>query len=100
MKHITPKEAFEKMTQEGYVYLDVRTPEEFAAGHPKGAINIPIFLSMPEGRQFNPKFLEWVQQTFSIDKKLVVGCQSGGGPPPRWGNFFPPTKPPLLYFSF
>jgi rhodanese-related sulfurtransferase len=28
--------------QEGATILDVRTPEEFRSGHPKGAINIPL----------------------------------------------------------
>lgn len=78
LKHIPPKEAFAKIQKEGFVYLDVRTPEEFFAGHPKDAINIPIFLKTPAGRQFNSNFLAQVQEKFSKTTKLVVGCQSGG----------------------
>lgn len=75
--HITPKEAFEKV-QGGYVYLDVRTSQEFQSGHPKGAVNIPIFIVSPAGREFNPNFLALVKEKFAGNTKLVVGCQSGG----------------------
>lgn len=77
MKHITPRNAFERM-QEGFTYLDVRTTEEFKKGHPKGAINIPVFIAGPSGREFNPNFLALVKEKFDKNAKLVVGCQSGG----------------------
>ena len=41
MKHLSPKETYALM-QHGIVYVDVRTPEEFAEGRPSGAINIPV----------------------------------------------------------
>lgn len=41
-RQITMEDAVSLMEQEsGYIILDVRTPEEFAAGHIPGAINIP-----------------------------------------------------------
>ena len=40
----TPQEAFETLRQRpDAVYLDVRTEDEFAAGHPAGARNAPVF---------------------------------------------------------
>ena len=75
--NITPKEAYQK-TKEGSAYLDVRTAEEFAAGHAKGAVNVPLFFKTPAGRQFNPDFLKQVQKQFSAGNPLVVGCYSGG----------------------
>lgn len=75
--HINPKEAFQKI-EEGFVYLDVRTPEEFQNGHAKNAVNIPIFIATPAGRQFNPNFLALVQEKFPKTTKLVIGCHSGG----------------------
>ncbi|MBQ8213156.1 MAG: rhodanese-like domain-containing protein [Clostridia bacterium] len=43
-EQITPAEAKALMDgEEGYIILDVRTPEEFAAGHIAGAILIPDY---------------------------------------------------------
>ena len=43
-EQITPDEAKTLMdSEEGYIILDVRTPEEFAAGHIAGAILIPDY---------------------------------------------------------
>lgn len=49
------------------VYVDVRTPEEFAAGHVTGAINIPhseMAQRYPELEQYG-------------DKELLLYCRSG-----------------------
>jgi rhodanese-related sulfurtransferase len=64
---ISPIEAHDKMTREGYAYVDVRTPEEFAAGRPAGAINIPI----------GDGFVEAVLSRFAKDAPLVLGCRTG-----------------------
>ena len=41
-RQITMEEAVKIMSEENnYIILDVRTPEEYAAGHIPGAINIP-----------------------------------------------------------
>ena len=43
-EQITPAEAKVLMdSEDGYIILDVRTPEEFAAGHIAGAILIPDY---------------------------------------------------------
>ena len=60
------------------VYLDVRTEEEFEAGHPTGAINIPVMFMIPGRPQPNPDFLTVAEKTLPKGKKLVVGCLSGG----------------------
>jgi rhodanese-related sulfurtransferase len=64
-------------TQEGWKYLDVRSVEEFAAGHPPGAWNVPIFHRGPLGMTPNEDFVAVVSRTFAKDTKLVVGCASG-----------------------
>jgi rhodanese-related sulfurtransferase len=68
MKRVTPAEA-QKLQDEGWTYLDVRSESEFEAGHPPGAINVPINVG---------DFLSAVAQRFKKDSKLVVGCQAGG----------------------
>jgi rhodanese-related sulfurtransferase len=62
------------------VYLDVRSPEEFAQGHPAGAFNVPLaFLEPGRGpSQPNPEFLQVAGRHFPTDTILLVGCLSGG----------------------
>eukprot|EP00878_Enallax_costatus_P016234 GHUV01017027.1.p1 GENE.GHUV01017027.1~~GHUV01017027.1.p1 ORF type:complete len:103 (+),score=28.02 GHUV01017027.1:529-837(+) len=59
-------------------YLDVRTPEEFAAGHAVGAVNIPFWFKTADGMVPNPDFVTKVQEAFpNTQEALVVGCRSG-----------------------
>lgn len=64
--------------EQGYTYADVRTPEEFIAGRPPGAVNIPFMLRTLEGMQPNPEFLQAWKETFpDPTAPIVVGCKSG-----------------------
>jgi rhodanese-related sulfurtransferase len=74
---ISPQEASEKLA-EGWAYVDVRTSEEFEAGHPAGALNIPIAHAGAGGMVPNPDFIAVVSATFPKDGKIVVGCKAGG----------------------
>ncbi len=74
---ISVKEASEKLA-EGYTYVDVRTTEEFEAGHPPGAVNVPIALSAPGGMAPNPDFGRAMAARFAKDARLVIGCKTGG----------------------
>ena len=64
----------------GYIYLDVRTVEEFAAGHVPGAWNIPLLVRNDASPVWttNDRFLPIVKANLSPDARLVVGCRSGG----------------------
>ena len=67
-EQITPAEAKALMdSEDGYVILDVRTPEEFAAGHIAGAVLIPDY--------------EIGEKAESIltdkDQLILVYCRSG-----------------------
>ncbi len=73
---ITPKEASEKLAQ-GYTYVDVRTVEEFEAGHPEGAVNVPIALASAGGMAPNADFARVMKAAFAKDAKIVVGCKAG-----------------------
>jgi len=65
------------MHEEGYLYVDVRSIEEFDAGHPAGAYNIPLMLTGASGMQVNADFLSVFVAYFPKDAKLIVGCKTG-----------------------
>lgn len=62
---------------EGYIFLDVRTEEEFRQGHAPGAYNLPWAFTANHGMQPNPDFLAQVKALFPTDSKLVIGCAGG-----------------------
>jgi rhodanese-related sulfurtransferase len=81
IRQTTPPEAHETLKQHpDAVYLDVRTEEEFKAGHPAGARNVPILFLDPATREatLNPDFVTVVERNFPRTTKLIVGCQMGG----------------------
>jgi rhodanese-related sulfurtransferase len=61
------------------VYLDVRSEPEFEAGHPAGALNVPISHLDAAGRPvLNSTFVADVERVVPKTTKLIVGCQVGG----------------------
>ncbi|XP_057808310.1 thiosulfate sulfurtransferase 16, chloroplastic-like isoform X1 [Salvia miltiorrhiza] len=72
-----PVRVANELLQAGHRYLDVRTTEEFSAGHVVGAVNVPFMLRRGTGMARNPKFLEEVSTHFSKDDEIIVGCQLG-----------------------
>ena len=78
-ENLDPAQAHDRLqSDEGWTYLDVRTEEEFAAGHPPGAYNIPLLFRGPAGMQPNPDFVSQVSRHFEKDTRLVVACKAGG----------------------
>ncbi|MED6217413.1 hypothetical protein PIB30_017474 [Stylosanthes scabra] len=67
------------LIQNGHVYLDVRTVEEFEKGHvdAEKIINIPYMFNTPQGRVKNPEFLKEVSSACKKEDHIIVGCQSG-----------------------
>ncbi|MCL7029482.1 hypothetical protein MKW94_007116 [Papaver nudicaule] len=66
-----------ELVQAGHYYLDVRTSEEFTAGHPPGAVNVPYLLKYGDDSTKNPNFVEEVSKLFKEDADIVVGCLRG-----------------------
>jgi phage shock protein E len=56
----------EAIIKDGAYLVDVRTPAEFANGHAKGSVNIPLDQVASQLSKFKNK------------KNIVVCCQSGG----------------------
>jgi rhodanese-related sulfurtransferase len=79
VKEITPRQAHDLLAANtDAVYIDVRTEREFTAGHPQGAVNIPVALPDPaRGMVMNLDFVGVVEKNFSKEKKIIVGCQAG-----------------------
>jgi rhodanese-related sulfurtransferase len=77
IKAVNPEEAAE-LLKLGHVYVDVRSEPEFEAGHPEGALNVPLLNAGPVGLVPNPDFLTVMEQAFGKDEPLVIGCKAGG----------------------
>lgn len=75
---LSPQSAQEKLNDPSapVVYLDVRTVDEFKAGHPVGAVNVPV---MKVIGQVSADFVQDVKEAISTDSKptLLVACKSG-----------------------
>ena len=79
IRQTTPLEAYETLQRDPRaVYLDVRTSEEFAAGHPERAVNVPVLFFRGGGSSPNPEFVATVRRFLATDTPVLVGCQAGG----------------------
>lgn len=72
-----PVRVAHELLQAGHRYLDVRTAEEFSAGHAAGAVNVPYMFRLGSGMTKNPNFVEEVLAIFGKDDEIIVGCQLG-----------------------
>ncbi|CAK7355631.1 unnamed protein product [Dovyalis caffra] len=81
-----PVRVAHELLQAGHRYLDVRTPEEYSAGHAAGAINIPYMYRVgsvfKSGGQDREAF--WLSvQILHVDRnksriiRMTMGCQLG-----------------------
>ncbi len=63
-----PDDELKRLLGSGAKVVDVRTPEEFARGHVKGAVNVPL------------RDIDLRIESIAADKDapLLVHCQSGG----------------------
>ena len=69
VKDVTVEQAVTKMKKDPkIVVVDIRTPEEYATGHIKGAINIDML-----GKDFAEKLGK-----LDKDKTYLMHCKSGG----------------------
>jgi rhodanese-related sulfurtransferase len=77
---MSPVEAYEALKSDPTArYLDVRTEGEFEAGHPAGALNVPVIAVDPATSRpaANPDFVATVERHVPRTTKLLIGCQSG-----------------------
>ncbi|SDI58066.1 rhodanese-like domain-containing protein [Mucilaginibacter sp. P25] len=62
----SPSVDLESLIKDGAFLVDVRTPGEFAGGHAKGSVNIPLDQLPQQLSRLRNK------------KSIIVCCQSGG----------------------
>lgn len=62
---------------EPWIYLDVRTVEEFEHGHVPGAHNVPVAFRTGGGMELNAGFVDAVRGAFAPETPLVLGCAAG-----------------------
>lgn len=65
IKDVSVNDAQAAVSKGGVQFIDVRTPEEFTAGHARSAVNIPLDV------------LSEKLSTLSKDKPIYVICQTG-----------------------
>jgi len=74
VQEITPEDVVEAQKSGGYTILDVREPEEFAAGHLEGSINIPRgFLEVKADLE------HYKRDERLADRTQNIICYCGGG---------------------
>lgn len=81
MRRITSSEAYALWRNAPMTtfVVDVRTPEEYALGHPPMAANIPILLHMSETRHQlveNQNFIEEIRQRYKPTDRLLILCRT------------------------
>lgn len=74
---IISTEEAEKLLDDDVIYIDVRTEEEFADGHPPGAVNIPVQFRADRGPSPNGRFVDIVLANFDKQQQLILGCKAG-----------------------
>ncbi|GJQ12230.1 hypothetical protein GpartN1_g4021.t1 [Galdieria partita] len=78
VESIHPSEAHQKKLRDSWKHLDVRTEEEYSAGHAKDSICVPVMIKGKEGKlEENPLFLKDVCKVFKKDDKILVSCLKG-----------------------
>ena len=70
-ENTTPSGARALLEASDHAVVDVRTVEEFEAGHVPGAYNVPLMFKGMLGMTPNPEFLAVMQRRFRTDEKLV-----------------------------
>ena len=79
IKRIEPEEAKELLdSTEDYTYLDVRTAEEFEAGHVPGSINVPVMLRNPAGPGMMRTWSTCAVDTTESSTRAAMSCFRDG----------------------
>ena len=70
-------EAAQRLLAEGWIYLDVRSEEEFDDGRVPDSLNVPFKIVQGEQLIPNDQFINCMNQHFGLGERLLLGCRSG-----------------------
>ncbi len=71
---LNPRVTRERMDGGDWIFVDVRTVEEFVQGHVPGAWNVPFAFRDPAGGMVpNADFVGVINRHFTFDSHLVLG---------------------------
>jgi phage shock protein E len=85
-----PKVDLQALLQQGATLIDVRTPGEFAQGHSKGAVNIPLdqlqrsLSKVPRGKPVITCCRSGARSGMAVDVLKSAGLEAYNGGP--WSN--------------
>lgn len=71
----SPDEIAELVSKQSFVYVDVSTEEQYADGHPTGALNVPLELHTRKGLEKNADFLLVFEKIFDKTERLLIGAR-------------------------
>eukprot|EP00871_Galdieria_phlegrea_P000264 jgi/Galph1/1238/GphlegSOOS_G6033.1 len=78
VQSVKPSEAHQRKLAENWKHLDVRTKEEYDAGHAKDSVCVPVMFRTKDGKfEENPSFLDEVKRIFKPEDKILVSCLKG-----------------------
>lgn len=80
IQRLSSREAIERVAADArLVHIDVRSEQEFAAGHAPAAYNVPLMHAGPAGMTPNPDFTAAVERAFpDKDTPILLSCKAGG----------------------
>lgn len=79
IQRVQSQQAIARAEDAALVHIDVRSEQEFAAGHAPNAYNVPLMHMAGGGMSPNPNFAAEVQRA-APDKRaaVMVSCKAGG----------------------
>ena len=67
----------QRLIADGWIYLDVRSEEEFELARVPGSLNVPFEIVQGEQLIPNDQFIDCMNQHFGRGERLLLGCRSG-----------------------
>jgi rhodanese-related sulfurtransferase len=76
-RRVGAAEALRLASEGGYVVVDVRTEIEFAAGHPMGAVNVPLLVVDEDHLVDNADAIAAIERLVPERSQVVLVCNVG-----------------------